>query len=48
MDNEGFISTQNGMISCGCVHKPMDVSASLKDATGAALKAIQQKNSHHE
>lgn len=48
LDNEGFINAQNGIISCGCVHKPMDVSASLKDATGAALKAIQYKNSHHE
>jgi len=30
-----------GIIPVACSRKPMDVSSSLKDATGAALKAIQ-------
>ena len=44
MDNgtEGFLDhLQNGYIASGCAKRPMDVSASLKDATAAALKAIQ-------
>jgi len=40
---EGFLDhLQNGHIASGCAKRPMDVSASLKDATAAALKAIQQ------
>ncbi|MCF8349657.1 MAG: FAD-dependent oxidoreductase [Bacteroidales bacterium] len=39
---EGFLDQlQNGYIASGCAKRPMDVSASLKDATAAALKAIQ-------
>jgi len=35
-DNEGFLLSKEGISVCGCAHKPMDVSASVKDATGAA------------
>ncbi|MBN1185629.1 MAG: CoB--CoM heterodisulfide reductase iron-sulfur subunit A family protein [Bacteroidales bacterium] len=43
-DQFGFISEaklQEGIFAAGCCKKPMDVSSSLKDATGKALKAIQ-------
>jgi quinone-modifying oxidoreductase subunit QmoA len=36
----------SGIIVAGCSKKPMDVSASVKDATAAALKAIQIKVSN--
>ena len=39
-----FIGDQDsGIIVAGCSKKPMDVSSSVKDATVAALKAIQSK-----
>lgn len=41
---EGFIipsQLKSGIYTAGCAKKPMDISASVKDATGAALKAIQ-------
>jgi quinone-modifying oxidoreductase subunit QmoA len=38
----GYLSTRDpGMIIAGCAGSPMDVSSSLRDATGAALKALQ-------
>lgn len=42
-DNYGFYSVKNnsGIIVTGCAAKPMDVAQSVRDATGAALKAIQ-------
>ncbi len=43
-DAYGFIMQDNlpeGIYVVACAKKPMDVSTSLKDATGAALKAIQ-------
>ncbi|KLU59119.1 putative thiazole biosynthetic enzyme [Peptococcaceae bacterium CEB3] len=43
-DEDGFIasdSQQPGIYGAGCVKKPMDVASSVKDATAAALKAIQ-------
>lgn len=41
-DNQFMTDAQTeGIIPVACSRKPMDVSASLKDATGAALKAIQ-------
>ena len=43
-DEDGFIATdsqQPGIYGAGCVKKPMDVASSVKDATAAALKAIQ-------
>ena len=43
-DQDGFIATdsqQPGIYGTGCVKKPLDVASSVKDATAAALKAIQ-------
>ncbi|OLN29618.1 CoB--CoM heterodisulfide reductase iron-sulfur subunit A family protein [Desulfosporosinus metallidurans] len=43
-DEDGFIasdSQQPGIYGAGCVKKPLDVASSVKDATAAALKAIQ-------
>ena len=43
-DEDGFIATdsqQPGIYGAGCVKKPLDVASSVKDATAAALKAIQ-------
>ena len=40
----GFINEseqQDGIYATSCSKKPMDVSSSIKDATGMALKAIQ-------
>ncbi len=42
-DSYGFISEdKNGIFAVGCARRPADVSRSTKDATGAALKAIQE------
>ena len=40
---EGFITgkPEEGIFAISCCKKPMDVSTSVKEATGAALKAIQ-------
>jgi quinone-modifying oxidoreductase subunit QmoA len=43
-DDDGFIMEESlpaGIIAAACSKRPMDVSSSLKDATGAALRAIQ-------
>lgn len=43
-DEFGFLIPANGgggVFSAGCVHRPADVSASVQDATGASLKALQ-------
>ncbi|MBI5252318.1 MAG: CoB--CoM heterodisulfide reductase iron-sulfur subunit A family protein [Desulfomonile tiedjei] len=42
-DDFGFVTSSgaSGIIPAGCVKAPMEVAASLQDATGAALKAIQ-------
>jgi quinone-modifying oxidoreductase subunit QmoA len=42
-DPNGFIvdDLKAGIIGAGCVKRPLDVSRSVKDATAAALKAIQ-------
>ncbi len=42
-DDFGFVTSsgQSGIIPAGCVKAPMEVAASLQDATAAALKAIQ-------
>lgn len=42
-DDFGFVTASgaSGIIPAGCVKAPMEVAASLQDATGAALKAIQ-------
>ncbi len=43
-DDFGFVSGsgEGGIIPAGCVKAPMEVAASLQDATAAALKAIQK------
>lgn len=43
-DEFGFVNGNNaspGLYSAGCVHRPAEVSATVQDATGAALKALQ-------
>lgn len=44
-DDFGFVVSPgaSGIIPAGCVKAPMEVAASLQDATAAALKAIQRK-----
>jgi quinone-modifying oxidoreductase subunit QmoA len=41
LDEAGFIIPKPGIYSAGVAKKPMEVAASVQDATGAALKAIQ-------
>jgi quinone-modifying oxidoreductase subunit QmoA len=42
-DENGFVvdDPEAGILGAGCVKRPLDVSRSAKDATAAALKAIQ-------
>ncbi|NOZ76271.1 MAG: CoB--CoM heterodisulfide reductase iron-sulfur subunit A family protein [Euryarchaeota archaeon] len=40
-DESGFAIPKPGIYSTGVAKKPMEVAASVQDATGAALKAIQ-------
>ena len=43
-DNYGFIDGESGLegvYAAGCAKQPCDVSRTTKDATAAALKAIQ-------
>ncbi|MDI6781597.1 MAG: CoB--CoM heterodisulfide reductase iron-sulfur subunit A family protein [bacterium] len=44
-DKNGFISTEqgSGIYASGVAKKPQDVSSSVQDATGAALRAIQSR-----
>jgi len=44
-DDFGFVDVEkleDGIFATACAKKPLDVSASVKDATGMALKAIQE------
>lgn len=43
-DDFGFVvsSGESGIVPAGCVKAPMEVAASVQDATAAALKAIQR------
>jgi quinone-modifying oxidoreductase, subunit QmoA len=43
VNEEGFYSAtqDDGIVAAACVKKPMDVSASVKDATAAAIKAMR-------
>ncbi len=43
-DDFGFVTSpgESGIIPAGCVKAPMEVAATLQDATAAALKAIQR------
>lgn len=40
-DEDGFVLDGAGIYGAGCARKPMEVSATVQDATSAALKAIQ-------
>lgn len=41
LDADGFVVSGDGIIGAGCARKPMEVAATVRDATAAALKAIQ-------
>ncbi len=46
-DEFGFLNVPNrngGLLAAGCVRRPAEVSFSVQDATGAALKALQCAN----
>ncbi len=48
-DEYGFIDSNSiaeGIHVAGCARKPFDVASAVKDATGAALKAIQTVNNN--
>jgi len=43
-DDHGFLvaeQAQPGLLAAGCAKRPVDVAASVRDATGMALKALQ-------
>jgi quinone-modifying oxidoreductase subunit QmoA len=43
-DEHGFLTAEQpsrGLLAAGCVKHPVDVAACVRDATGAALKALQ-------
>ena len=43
-DEHGFLTGDQplaGLLAAGCAKRPMDVASSVRDATGAALKALQ-------
>jgi len=41
LDADGFVASEDGVVGAGCARKPMEVSSTVRDATAAALKAIQ-------
>ena len=43
-DDFGFVTASgaSGIVPAGCVKAPMEVAASVQDATAAALRAIQR------
>ncbi|TKJ40788.1 heterodisulfide reductase subunit A [candidate division LCP-89 bacterium B3_LCP] len=46
MDDWGFLSsdTSSGVVGAGVASRPFDVAASVQDATGSVLKALQMMN----
>jgi len=53
LDEFGFLGAppgRTGLYAAGCVRRLEEVSASVQDATGAALKALQcvVRSAHHE
>jgi quinone-modifying oxidoreductase subunit QmoA len=43
-DEHGFLVSEQplaGMVAAGCAKRPVDVAVCVRDATGAALKALQ-------
>jgi heterodisulfide reductase subunit A-like polyferredoxin len=50
VDDYGFAGNgKAGLYPAGCARRPEEVSASVEDATGAALKAFQcvVRSAHH-
>ena len=52
LDEFGFVATppgKTGFYGAGCAHRPEEVSATVQDATGAALKGLQcvVRSGHH-
>jgi quinone-modifying oxidoreductase subunit QmoA len=52
LDEFGFVSNppgKTGFYGAGCAHRPEEVSATVQDATGAALRGLQcvVRSSHH-
>jgi quinone-modifying oxidoreductase, subunit QmoA len=48
-DEFGFLTNSTeGLYAAGCVKRPAEVAASIRDGTGAALQALQQVVVHHE
>jgi len=50
LDEHGFAGNgKHGLYAAGCVRRPQEVSASVGNATGAALKALQcvARSAHH-
>lgn len=50
MDEFGFLTNSTpGLYAAGCAKRPEEVSASMRDATGAALKALEcsVRSAHH-
>lgn len=52
LDEFGFVANppgKTGFYGAGCVHRPEEVSATVQDATGAALKGLQcvVRSGHH-
>ena len=48
-DEHGFLTSDQplaGMLGVGCAKRPVDVAACVRDATGAALKALQSCVEH--
>jgi len=48
-DEHGFLTAEQplaGLLSAGCAKRPVDVAASVRDATGAALRALQNCVEH--
>jgi quinone-modifying oxidoreductase subunit QmoA len=42
-DEFGFLTTEQdlpGMLAAGCAKRPIDVATCVRDATGAAMKAL--------
>lgn len=48
-DEHGFLTSdqpQAGLLAAGCAKRPLDVASCVRDATGAALKALQNCVGH--
>ena len=41
VDDDGFVVSDKGIFGAGCARNALDVAASVKDGTGAAMRAIQ-------